>query len=178
MEGKLVGVRQGELYVLEDFGPEGKYPTGWTMWPLFQDEIDKHNEPQEIIEYAREYWREAVRAGDTEVGLEEFANACEDESQFAGELFPGDITDKRFETENLVHALAEEQKDQLRECFDIDFDDDPEPTHTKRLVTWTLVSCGSIFASNQEWDVLFDPELWKKIQDCESKREMEQSISV
>lgn len=174
MEGKLVGIRQGELYILEDFGSEEKYPTGWTMRPLFSSEIDQRNKPQEIIEYVREIWQEAVRAGKTEAGLKEFADLCEDESQFAGELFPGDITDKRLETENLVYALPEEQKKQLKDCLDIDFNDDPEPAHAKRLATWTLSSCGSVFASTQTWDFLFNPELWAKIWDCELKRETEQ----
>lgn len=80
MEEKLIGVRQGELYIFEGFPAEGSYLPIRTMRPLFQSEIDELNEPNAVLDYAEEIWRNMSGAGKTELGLKEFANICKDES--------------------------------------------------------------------------------------------------
>lgn len=152
---KAVGIKDGEVYIAEyffDYGENFKGVTGWVMRPLTEAEIEAGNEPENYIEYYREIWKEAVRADQTEDGLEDFA---EEAARWDEGLYPGDDPSFRDETEDIVNALCEVDRDEISNyCGDYQ--------------TWQYSGCGRVFSRDMEFDYVFDIDLLDKIRETEN----------
>lgn len=152
---KAVGIKNGEIYFIEYFfnhGENFKGATGYSMRPLTEGEIDAGNMEENYIEYYREIWKEAVRADQTEDGLEDFA---ENAAHWDEGLYPGDDPSFRDEAEGIIAALPEVDRDEIRNyCGDYQ--------------TWQCSSCGRIFSKDLDFDYVFDVELLDKIREIEN----------
>lgn len=159
---QIVGIKGGELYVLEDvfkYGDGFKGATGYSMGTISQSYIDEMNDICTLCEEYDYLWREAVQAGSTEKGLEEFMQDWVYESSCYGYLFPSDDNSFRYDTEKLVEELPAEQKAELEKVFGVMGED---------FVTWSVSGCGRCFNPNDEWDVVFRPDLLELIKQYEN----------
>ena len=159
---QIVGIKDGELYILEHVFKHSdgfKGATGYHMNIITQDYIDEMNDINFLCEEYDYLWREAVQAGSTEKGLEEFMQDWVYESSCYGYLFPSDDNSFRYETEKLVDTLPEDQKKQLEEVFGVMGED---------FATWDCSGCGRCFNADDEWDVVFRPDLLELIKEYES----------
>lgn len=153
---KIIGIKDDEIYVVdytfgEDGEPKGFHgATGYSMRPLKQYEIDEGNDPYN----SEDLWREAVRAGDTYLGLEDWfeqvlvANLCGDE------LFPYDDTSNREEFNELIDELPEEQKQIIEDVFG---------KKGVNFVEWAEGGCGRCFNKDDKWDYVFNQKLLDEI---------------
>ena len=159
---QIVGIKSGELYVLEDvfkYSDGFKGATGYSMNVIIQEYIDNMNDI-DYLETELDYlWRDAVQAGKTTDSLREYMKSLVDECQFYGQLFPLDDNSYRYDTEKLVEELPAEQKAELEKVFGIMGED---------YVTWSVGGCGRCFNANDEWDVIFRPDLLELIKQYES----------
>lgn len=153
---KIVGIKDDEIYVLEyTFGEDGEPKgfhgaTGYCMRPLKQREIDLGNDPYNN----EDLWIEAVRAGDTYLGLEDWFEQVLVENMSSEQLFPYDDTSNRWQFNELFDELPEEQKKIIEDVFgekEIDF------------VEWTENGCGRVFYANSGWDYVFNQKLLDEI---------------
>lgn len=89
------------------------------MKPLTMEDVEdarKHQEP----EVCRQFWQEAVAAGDTEQSLEEFsADLVSNERGLGGKLFVGDDDTLRHETTYLFEALDDETRNKLLQAMGV-----------------------------------------------------------
>lgn len=152
---KAVGIKDGEIYIAEYFFDHRGYSkgvTGWVMRPLTETEIEELNEPENYIEYYREIWKDAVQADRTEDGLEDFAeNAARQEEG----LYPGDDPSFRDETESIINALCEVDRDEIL-------------YYCGEYQTWECSGCGRIFSKDIDFDYVFDFDLLDKIRETEN----------
>ena len=159
---QIVGIKNGELYVLEDvfkYSDGFKGATGYSMNVITQEYIDNMNDI-DYLENELEYlWREAVQAEKTTDSLREYMESLVDESQFYGQLFPLDDNSYRYDTEKLVEELPAEQKAELEKVFGVMGED---------YATWSVSGCGRCFNANDKWDVVFRPDLLELIKQYES----------
>ena len=135
---KIVGIKDGEVYVLEDVFKGGA--TGYTMRPLTKDYVEEMKDP----EYIRDLWKQAVQAGQTDLGLEEWADEVNEEAEMEGRLFATDDDSYRDEFEDLVEELPQEQKEKVQKLTDL---------------TWEASGCGRCFKKDMKFDVVFNKEL-------------------
>ena len=110
------------------------------------------NEPENYVEYYREVWKDAVQTGRTEDGLEDFA---EDAALWKEGLYPGDDPFFRDETESVVNALSEVDRDEIL-------------NYCGEYQTWQCSGCGRIFSKNMDFDYVIDPDLLDKIRETEN----------
>ena len=159
---QIVGIKGGELYVLEDvfkYSDEFKGATGYSMGTISQSYIDEMNDI-DFLESKLDYlWREAVQAGNTTDSLREYMQNLIDECQFYDQLFPLDDNSFRHQTEKLVEELPAEQKVELVKVFGVIGED---------YATWSVNGCGRCFKADDEWDVIFRPDLLELIKQYES----------
>ena len=138
---KIVGIKDGEVFVLEEVFNEGfSGAVGYSMRPLTKDYAEEMKDP----EYIRDLWKQAVQAGDTDMGLQEWAEEVNKEAEMEGRLFATDDPSYRDEFEDLVEELPQEQKEQVQKLTDL---------------TWEVSSGGRCFEKDMKFDVLFDKEL-------------------
>ena len=159
---QIVGIKGGELYVLEDvfkYSDGFKGATGYSMNTISQSYIDEGNEVDFLCEEYDYLWREAVQAGSTTDSLQEFMQNWVDECSLYDQLYPFDDNSYRYDTEKLVKALPEEQKAELEKVFGVMGED---------YVTWSVGSCGRCFKADDEWDVIFRPDLLELIKQYEN----------
>lgn len=160
---QIVGIKDGELYVLEyvfKHSDDFKGATGYSMGTITQEYIDEMNDIDMLCEEWDYLWREAVQAGNTDEGLREWMENWQYASvNYDGYLFPSDDNSFRYETEKLVNSLPEDQKKQLEEVFGVMGED---------YATWNCSGCGRCFNANDEWDVIFRPDLLELIKEYES----------
>jgi len=158
---QIVGIKDGELYVLEDlfkYGDGFKGATGYHMGTISQSYIDEMNDINFLCEEYDYLWREAVQAGHTTDSLQEYMQSWIDETSYSDYLYPSDDNSFRYETEKLVEELPEDQKKQLEEVFGVMGED---------FAAWFASGCGRCFNSNDEWDVIFRPDLIELIKQYE-----------
>lgn len=153
---EIIGIKDEEIYVLEyTFGEDGEPKgfhgaTGYSMRPLKQDEIDCGNDP-----YTNEdLWIEAVRNGDTYLGLEDWVEGVLMENMTSDQLFPFDDTSYRDEFNELIDELPEEQKKIIEDVFG---------EKGVNFVEWTSSSGGRCFSKDDEWDYVFNQKLLNEI---------------
>lgn len=153
---KIVGIKHDEIYVVkytfgEDGEPKGFHgATGYSMVPLKQYEIDEGNDPYNC----EDLWVEAVRVGDTYLGLEDWFEQVLVANMSSEELFPCDDTSFRWQFNDLLDELPEEQKKIVEDVFGkkgIDF------------VEWTSSSDGRCFSKDDKWDYVFNQEVLDEI---------------
>lgn len=153
---KIVGIKDDEIYVVEyTFGEDGEPKgfhgaTGYSMRPLKQDEIDNGNDPYNN----EDLWIEAVRTGDTYLGLEDWVEQVLMENMSPDQLFPYDDTSFRWKFNELIDELPEEQKQIIEDVFGekgIDF------------VEWTSVSCGRCLNKDDKLDYVFNQKVLDEI---------------
>lgn len=151
---KPVGMVGDEVYVLEYvFGKGFSGASGYSMRPLMKQEVeDRKND----IEYLREFWVEAVKDGNTDLGLEEYAEECNEEAEMNDQLFCGDDDSFRADFEDMVEELPQEQKEQIKSLTDL---------------TWSCAGCGRCFSKDMKFDVVFDQELIDLINEYEKEGE-------
>lgn len=159
---QIVGIKNGELYVLEDvfkYSDGFKGATGYSMNVITQEYIDDMNDI-DYLETELDYlWREAVQAGETTDNLREYIESLVDKCQSHGQLYPSDDNSFRYDTEKLVEELPAEQKAELEKVFGV---------MGKDYATWSVSGCGRCFNANDEWDVIFRPDLLELIKQYES----------
>ena len=159
---QIVGIKDGELYVLEDVfkcSDGFKGATGYSMNIITQKYIDDMNDVDYLeseLDYLR---REAVQAGNTTDSLRKYMQSLIDECQFYDQLFPLDDNSFRHQTEKLAEELPAEQKVELEKVFGVIGED---------YATWSVSSCGRCFNANDEWDVIFRPDLLELIKQYEN----------
>lgn len=135
---KIVGIKDGEVYVLEEVFNGGA--VGYSMQPLTKDYVEEMKDPK----YIRDLWKQVVQAGQTDLGLKEWADEANEEAKMDGKLFVADDPSYRDEFEDLVEELPQEQKEQVQKLTDL---------------TWQVSSCGRCFEKDMKFDVVFDKEL-------------------
>lgn len=158
---QIVGIKQGELYILEDvfkYSDGFKGATGYHMNIITQDYIDEMNDIDYLCEENDYLWREAVQAGSTTDSLQEYMQSLVDECSYYDMLFPFDDNSFRYQTEKLVEELLTEQKAELEKAFGVMGED---------FVTWNCSGCGRCFNADDEWDVIFRPDLVELIKQYE-----------
>lgn len=159
---QIVGIKDGELYVLEDvfeYSDDFKGATGYSMGTISQSDIDDLNDIDYLESELDYIWREAVQAGNTTDSLRDYMQRLIDECQFYGKLYPLDDDSFRYQTEKLVEELPADQKAELEKVFGVMGED---------FVTWSVSGCGRCFNVNDEWDVVFRPDLLELIKQYES----------
>ena len=159
---QIVGIKDGELYVLEyvfAHGDNFKGAVGYCMNVLTQDYIDNMNDIRTLCEEYDYLWREAVQAGSTELSLQEFMQRWVDECYYHNQLFPSDDNSFRCQTEKLVEELPAEQKTELEKRFGV-MDED--------YVTWSCSGCGRCFNADGAWEVVFRADLLELIKQYEN----------
>ena len=157
---QIVGIKDGELCILNYVFKHGgfKGATGYSMGTITQSYIDDMNDVAMLCEEYDYLWREAVQAGRTEKGLEEFMQDWIDEAGYYNYLFPSDDNSYRYETENLVEELPPEHKAELEKVFGVMGED---------FAAWSVSGCGRCFNVNDNWDVVFRPDLVELIKEYE-----------
>lgn len=150
---KIVGIKDDEIYVVKyTFGEAKGFhgATGYSMRPLKGYEIDERNDP-----YCNEdLWIEAVKAGDTHLGLEDWVEQVLMENMSSDQLFPLDDTSYRWEFNELIDELPQEQKKIIEDIFGekgVDF------------VEWTWNGGGRCFSKEDKWDYVFNQEVLDEI---------------
>ena len=142
MEGqvinRIVGIKDGEVYVLNEVCNCGA--VGYSMGALTTDQVEEMKDP----EYVRDSWVQEVQAGNTDLGLEEWAEEANEAAELEGRLFATDDPSYRDEFEDLVEELPQEQKEQVHKLTDL---------------TWQVCSCGRCFDKDMKFDVVFDKAL-------------------
>ena len=153
---KIIGIKDDEIYVVDyTFGEEGEPKgfhgaTGYSMRPLKQYEIDDGNDPYNN----EDLWMEAVRNGDTYLGLEDWVEQVLVENMSPDQLFPYDDTSYREEFNDLLDELPEEQKKIVEDVFG---------KKGVNFVEWTSSRGGRCFSKDDEWDYVFNQELLDEI---------------
>lgn len=158
---QIVGIQKGELYILEyvfKHSDDFKGATGYSMSTLTQEYIDEMNDIDYLCEENDYLWREAVQAQRTTDSLQEYMQSLVDECSYYDMLFPFDDNSFRDQTEKLVEELPTEQKAELEKTFGVMGED---------FVTWNCSCCGRCFNADDEWDVIFRPDLVELIKQYE-----------
>lgn len=149
---KIVGVKNGEVYVLQYvFDNNGfKGATGYSMRPLMKKEVDDFKND---TEYLRDIWVEAVQSGNTDLGLEDFAEEANEEAEMNDQYYCGDDDSFRADFNDLLDELTDEEKKMLP-TTDLD---------------WTCVGCGRNFEKGMKFDVVFNKEALDLINEYEGE---------
>ena len=155
---KLVGIKDGEIYVLSEcfkYDDNFKGCTGYSMRPLTQEEIDQANDSSYAeLEYI---WRDIVSSGGTLQGYEEWFEEAVDEAHSSGLYFPCDDPSFRNDFDSIIRNISPEHCRKIIEHFgtritlddgdldelyliedEKDFDDfgDPTPEYEDRLLEY------------------------------------------
>lgn len=161
---EIIGITKDHRVIILDhvFEYDGgfKGATRFEMTTLTQEEIDERNDLDNVREYVRDFWQDAVANGTTELGLDDFAEK-EREELADGCLYYGDDPSFRREADEAFEKLTDEQKAQFNEIIGV---------KDKDFVDWESGCCGRIGDDYKawEWAVLFRPDLLKVIHQYES----------
>jgi hypothetical protein len=155
---KLVGIKDGEIYVLREcfkYSDGFKGCTGYSMRPLTQEEIDQANDSSySDLEYI---WRESVSSGRTLQGYEEWFEDAAEEAHNSGRYFPFDDPSYRDDFDSIIRNVSSDHCRKIIEHFgtrvtlddgyldelyliedEADFDDfgEPTPEYEDRLLQY------------------------------------------
>lgn len=158
---QIVGIKDGELYVLEyvfKHSDEFKGATGYSMGTITQSYIDEMNDVSMLCEEYDDLWKEAVNEERTTSSLENFMQELVDECSYYDKLYPFDDNSFRYQTENLAEELPADQKQELEKVFGVIGED---------FAAWSVSGCGRCFNANDKWDVIFRPDLVELIKEYE-----------
>lgn len=156
---KIVGIRDGAVYVLEEtfqYGDGGmKGAVGYSMVPLTQKEIDIASDPQNL----RDLWVEAVKEDGTDLGLNEWVESLE-YGMNSDQYYPFEDTSFRTEFKDLLENSSTKIKKKIQEFFGVEDED---------YVDWSVCSCGRCFSADDEWDEVLDKGALKIIRQFEGE---------
>lgn len=144
---KLVGRKGDEYYFCDyifDHGDNFKGATGTVLVPISKDEYEERTSEDGLLDYLGEHWQGAVSSGETEMSKSEWVQWVYD--------VDGDDALFDFSGSNLW--------DQLRE---IGITEEEFP----------VIQCqggGRCFGRFEDFDEIYDQELWEKIQAIESQQ--------
>lgn len=115
---KLVGIKDGEIYVLNDcfkYGDGFQGCTGYAMRTLTQEEIDDANDSAyNDLEYI---WRDCVADGRTLQGYEEWFEEAVEEAHSSGLYFPCDDPSYRYDFDSIIRNISSEHCRKIIEHF-------------------------------------------------------------
>lgn len=114
----ILGVADNEIVVVEELGLGSVCL--YTMEYVSPDEIERRNEDGNVLDYYEELWREAVRAGSTYKGLEDWADEVRN---YEYGPYPGFDDSFQSDFESAMEGLTFEQTEKLYECVGADIDD-------------------------------------------------------
>ncbi len=152
----IVGIRDGAVYVLEEtfqYEDGMKGAVGYSMRPLTQEEIDSASDPQNL----RDFWVEAVKADDTDLGLDEWVEDLECNMN-SDQYYPFEDTSNRTEFKELLENSSARIKKKIQEVFGVE---------GKDYVDWSVCSCGRCFSADDEWYEVLNKEALKIIRQFE-----------
>lgn len=115
---KLVGIKDGEIYVLSEcfkYGDGFKGCTGYSMSPLTQEEIDQANDAS--YNDLEDIWRECVSSGGTLQGYEEWFEEAVEEAHNSGLYFPWDDPSFRDDFNSIIRNISSEHCRKIIEHF-------------------------------------------------------------
>ena len=194
---KLVGIKDGEIYVLSEcfkYDDNFKGCTGYSMRPLTQEEIDDANDASNgDLEYI---WRDIVSNGGTLQGYEEWFEEAVDEAHASGLYFPCDDPSYRYDFDSLIRNISSDHCRKIIEHFgtrvtpddgdldelylpddEKDLDDDAyderldEYEDMEHYVDWTCYGGGRHFSKNMKFDYIFNQDCVDLINQYEEKEE-------
>lgn len=151
---KIMGVGEnGEVYVLdetfvyEDEDGKGGFhgATYYSMEPIDQATIDANNDPENV----RDIWQEAVRAGQTDLGLEDFAEQIKAEMS-DDQLWALDDTSY---VQEFNEALAEASPEVLAKIGN--------------PIAWRCSSCGRLGDPDEMQMIILDGTVYQVAKEAE-----------
>ena len=152
---KIMGVGEnGEVYVLADtfaykdeetdkIGFHGA--TYYSMEPISQETIDAQSDPENL----RDIWQEAVRAGQTDLGLEDFAEQLKDEMS-DDQLW---VLDDTSYVQEFNEALAEASPEVLAKIGN--------------PIAWRCFGCGRLGDPDEKQMIILDGEVYQIAKEAE-----------
>lgn len=136
--------KDGDIYIVRDFFDYGdgfKGVTGDVVRAVEMWEIDRACEDDEMAEYLRVAWAEAVRSDMTDDGLTDWIN---------DNVSLDEYIDSRFEPADVdveaLHSLNGGIGD---------------------VVRYAIIGCGRVFGREIEWAKLWEPDVYMQIRDWE-----------
>lgn len=124
------------------------------MKPMTMEDVDdarKHQEP----EVCRQYWQEAVAAGDTEQSLEAFSVDLKfNERTHGGKLFAGDDIYMRHETDALFSSLSTDSQNLLLQAMKVGSLEEPDTDAANVADVSGLLP---VVAFSCEWTGILEP---------------------
>lgn len=144
---QLIGRIDGSYYFLDDiftYGDDFQGATATIIEPVTRADYDEVTDEDNVREYLRDIWTEAVSSGDTELGLDGYV---EDVLRYeeAEDIVYGDIID-------------DERTEDLRKRFALSLDEYP---------IFIAVGGGRSFSKGMKWDEVYNQELLDKIEEVE-----------
>lgn len=156
---KIVGIKDGAVYVLEETFQSGdkgmKGAVGYSMRPLTQEEIDNASDPQNL----RDLWVEAVKADETDLGLDEWVENLEYDMD-SDQHYPFEDTSFRTNFKYLLENSSARIKKKIQEVFGVEGED---------YVDWSSYSCGRCFSADDEWDEVLNKGALESIKQFEGE---------
>lgn len=156
---KIVGIRDGAVYVLEEtfqYGDKGmKGAVGYSMRPLTQEEIDNASDPQNL----RDLWVEAVKEDATDSGLDDWVENLE-YNMDSDQYYPFEDTSFREEFKELLENSSARIKNIIQGFFGVEGED---------YVDWSVNSCGRTFSADDEWDEVLNKKALEIIKQFEGE---------
>lgn len=156
---KIVGIRDGAVYVLEEtfqYGDKGmKGAVGYSMRPLTQEEIDSASDSQNL----RDLWVEAVKADVTDLGLDEWVEDLE-YGMDSNQHYPFEDTSFRTEFKKLLENSSARIQRKIQDVFGVEGED---------YVDWSACSCGRCFSADDEWDEVLNKGALEIIKEFEGE---------
>lgn len=162
---QIVGIKDGCVYVLQEsflYGSDGmRGCCGYSMGTLDQGTVDYYNDVDNLTNELKYLWKEAVASDDTEDSLVEFLERMKyNYIEIDNLYYVGDDDSYRYQFNNLIDDLPEDQKKIIEQHFGVQGED---------FVDWQISGGGRCFDPDMEWDVLFRPDLIEVINDFERK---------
>lgn len=148
----VVGTSGGGVAVLGEVFEYNNFrgATGYIMRPVYQDEIDEYNDIDWLMDYTRERWEMAVRAGDTDLGFREWCEMAVQDAQNEGLLYPWDDPSFRDEFDDAVENAPAGVREKIKALGE-------------GCVAWSCDSCGRCLGRLGRLDEVWRTDLKKII---------------
>lgn len=162
---EVLGItKDGELVVVEYTFKQGglQGATGWHMGTLTQDQIDAQSDLDYIKDSYGHIWQEAVAAGGTELGLDDYVKELIEAEEYNPDTYYlGDDPSFRYETDEAVAKLSEADQKKIDEIMGV---------KGKDFVDWSVGGCGRCIPLDEaEYQVIFNPDLLAECRKYEGK---------
>jgi hypothetical protein len=147
---KLIGKTEDGYAFLNDvfeYSDNFKGATGTVLCPISEEEYEERTDRDSLIDRFEDIWKECVYAGKTTLGLEDWVDEViridgAEETAFDTSYWRGQMWD------DIREKTGQTEKEYpVYECTNV----------------------GRIFSKNMNWEELYEPELWKLIQEYETE---------